>query len=200
MPHRALCRGPLAHGEAEGAAEAGKAPGADVRGWLEPAGDGGCTWVLRWPGGEARVATGHLPKHTLENAVAAAAACYAAGLPVEECAAGIADVEFSHGTGPDGRGGRSLRDRRHLQLPIPRRCARRWTIWCGWRQSAKGRAVAVLGDMLELGPEAERFHEQDGRRRGSGGGLGAVGSGTLVGGDGAGLSGAGGSSMPGAGR
>jgi UDP-N-acetylmuramoyl-tripeptide--D-alanyl-D-alanine ligase len=134
---------------------------ADVRGWLEPAGDCGYAWVLRWPGGETRVATDYLPKHTIENAVAAAAACYAAGLPVGECAAGIVDVQLSHGRGQTVEvSGLCLIDDTYNANPAAVRAALDHLVRLATERN--GRAVAVLGDMLELGPEEERFHEQIG--------------------------------------
>jgi UDP-N-acetylmuramoyl-tripeptide--D-alanyl-D-alanine ligase len=135
--------------------------GADVYGWLEPAGEDGHAWVLRWPEGETRVATGYLPKHTLENAVAAAAACYAAGLPVEQCAAGLADVRLSDGRGQTLEvGGLCVIDDTYNANPAAVCAAVDYLVRLAAARG--GRAVAVLGDMLELGPDAERFHEQTG--------------------------------------
>jgi UDP-N-acetylmuramoyl-tripeptide--D-alanyl-D-alanine ligase len=136
---------------------------ADVQGWLkggereaEP------TLVLRWPGGGAQTATDWLPRHTLENAVAAAAACYAAGLPVEECVAGLADVELSGGRGQVVEaGGLCLIDDTYNANPVAVRAALDELAQLAARR--KGRAVAVLGDMLELGPDQGRFHREAGR-------------------------------------
>jgi UDP-N-acetylmuramoyl-tripeptide--D-alanyl-D-alanine ligase len=144
-----------------GSPDTGAAAGAAVSGWLEPAGDGGYEWVVRWPEGEARVATPCLPGHTLENAVAAAAACYVAGLPVQECVVGIADVQFSDGRGQTTEvGGICVIDDTYNANPAAVRAAVHHLV----RMAADrgGRAVAVLGDMLELGPDEERFHEQSG--------------------------------------
>ena len=50
---------------------------------------------------------------------------------------------------------RQLRaDRRKLQRQPARRCARRSRCWRGRSPAAGGRRIAVLGDMLELGPSA----------------------------------------------
>lgn len=60
---------------------------ADVVGWTEASsGQGGSVFALRWPEGEVRIESKVLPAHAVENSVAAAAACYAAGLPVAVCA------------------------------------------------------------------------------------------------------------------
>ncbi len=137
---------------------------AEVCGWLEPAGDG-CDWVLNWPGGQTRLGVGRLAGHTLLNAVAAAAACYAAGLPVAECAAGIADVELSQGRGQTiEAGGLCLIDDTYNANPAAVRAAVEHLVDLAAKRG--GRAVAVLGDMLELGPEEQRFHEQVGRASG----------------------------------
>jgi UDP-N-acetylmuramoyl-tripeptide--D-alanyl-D-alanine ligase len=145
-----------------GEARPGGASGqGDVRGWLETVGDDEYEWVLRWPGGVTRVATGHLAGHTVENAVAAAAACYAAGLPLQECAAGINDVRFSDGRGQTLQVGTlCLIDDTYNSNPAAVAAAVDHLVLLAAKRG--GRAVAVLGDMLELGPDAEDFHEQAG--------------------------------------
>ena len=139
-----------------------EARGADVRGWLEEGErQGEYILALRWPEGEARVATAYLPKHTVENAVAAAAACYAAGLPVAACAAGIADVRFSEGRGQVLElGSLCLIDDTYNANPAAVRAAVDDLVRLAARRG--GRPVAVLGDMLELGPDSERFHRDAG--------------------------------------
>jgi UDP-N-acetylmuramoyl-tripeptide--D-alanyl-D-alanine ligase len=136
---------------------------AEVRGWLE--GDQGGTerlLVVRWPEGEARLRTGRLPRHTVENTVAAVAACYAAGLPVARCMSGLTEVEFSRGRGQVVEtGGLYVIDDTYNANPVAVRAALDELAQVAARR--KGRAVAVLGDMLELGPEWERFHSEVGR-------------------------------------
>jgi UDP-N-acetylmuramoyl-tripeptide--D-alanyl-D-alanine ligase len=135
---------------------------ADVRGWLEERdGDAGQSWVLQWPEGEVGVETPYMSEHQVENAVAAVAACYAAGLPVKECAEGVVDVEYSSGRGQTCCvGGLFIIDDTYNANPAAVRAALDELA----RTAAKrgGRAVAILGDMLELGPDAERFHEEAG--------------------------------------
>ena len=135
---------------------------AEVHGRLEwTEGEDRAVFVLRWPEGEARVETVPMPMHQVENAVAAAAACYAAGLPVAECAAGIGDVRFSAGRGDiiDVQGLCVVNDTYNAN-PAAVRAALDDLIRLATRRS--GRPVAVLGDMLELGPEEARYHEEVG--------------------------------------
>jgi UDP-N-acetylmuramoyl-tripeptide--D-alanyl-D-alanine ligase len=135
---------------------------AEVRGWLEwPVGAEVAVFVLRWPEGEARIETAPMAAHQVENAVAAAAACYAAGLPVGECAAGIADVRFSAGRGDiiDVQGLCIVNDTYNAN-PAAVRAALDDLMRLAARRT--GRPVAVLGDMLELGPEEARYHEEVG--------------------------------------
>jgi UDP-N-acetylmuramoyl-tripeptide--D-alanyl-D-alanine ligase len=104
-----------------------------------------------------------LPLHGLynvENCLAAAACAWALGLPLDEIAAavrgvrpasmrgvvhqvqGITLVDDSYNSNPDALG-KALESAVHL---------------------AGGRRIAVLGDMLELGPEGPRFHRESGER------------------------------------
>jgi UDP-N-acetylmuramoyl-tripeptide--D-alanyl-D-alanine ligase len=140
--------------------DVGEASGADVRGWLEPSGDDGAyVLALRWPEGQTRVASGYLPDYAVENAVAAGAACYAAGLPVEQCAAGIADTTLSDGRGQILEvGDICVIDDTYNSNPAAGAAAVDRLVRLAAER--KGRAVAVLGDMLELGPETERFHAE----------------------------------------
>ena len=50
---------------------------------------------LRWPEGEVEIEVPFSARHRLENTVAATAACYAAGLPLERCLSGLEAVEFT---------------------------------------------------------------------------------------------------------
>jgi UDP-N-acetylmuramoyl-tripeptide--D-alanyl-D-alanine ligase len=139
----------------------GDAAGADVLGWLDTGDDGRPRLALRWPGGETSVATGYMSAHAVENAVAAAAACYAAGLPVAECVAGLADVELSQGRGQVSEaGGVCVIDDTYNANPAAVRAALDHLVLLASRR--QGRAVAVLGDMLELGPLAEKYHHETG--------------------------------------
>ena len=136
--------------------------GADVHGRLEERqGGGAAELVLRWPEGEARIETPQMSKHQLENAVAAAAACYAACLPVADTAAGVADVRFTGGRGEILEvGGLCIVDDTYNANPAAMRAALDHLARLAAERG--GRAVAVLGDMLELGPGERRFHDETG--------------------------------------
>lgn len=135
---------------------------ADVTGWLEgPAEGEGHLLGLRWPGGEAKVETCRLPGHAVANAVTAAAACYAAGLEVEECARGVTDVRATGGRGDLIRlEGLCVIDDTYNANPAAMRAALDHLVRVA--KESEGRPVAVLGDMLELGPDAERYHQEVG--------------------------------------
>jgi len=135
---------------------------ADVTGTLDVrGGETGCALHLCWPGGEVEIETPAMPEHAVANAVAAAAACYAAGLPVEECAKGIAGARLSAGRGEMLHcGGLWLIDDTYNANPAAVRAALDHLIRAAGARG--GRPVAVLGDMLELGPEAEAYHEEAG--------------------------------------
>jgi UDP-N-acetylmuramoyl-tripeptide--D-alanyl-D-alanine ligase len=135
---------------------------ADVGGSAEPEeGDDVQTLRVRWPGGEARLEIDPIPRHTLQNVVAAAAACYAAGLPLELCLPGFLD------SGPaKGRGemielpGVCLIDDTYNANPAATRVAIDNLVRVAARLG--GRPVAVLGDMRELGPDAAAYHRETG--------------------------------------
>jgi UDP-N-acetylmuramoyl-tripeptide--D-alanyl-D-alanine ligase len=127
----------------------------------EPDGAVGSRFTLEAGGRSAEV---RLPLHGLynvENCVAAAACAWALGLPLDEIAAAVRGVkpasmrgvvhraeqgflliDDSYNSNPDAVG-RALESA--AALPAERR-------------------IAVLGDMLELGPEGPRFHREAGER------------------------------------
>ncbi len=135
---------------------------ADVLGWLEPEdSDRIQTLRIRWPGGEARLEIPAIPRHTLENVVAAAAACYAAGLPVERCLPGFLDSCPSEGRGEViDLPGLCVIDDTYNANPAAVRAAIDNLVRVAARSG--GRPVAVLGDMRELGPEEHIYHRQSG--------------------------------------
>ena len=149
---------PVAHEGEPGVRERGL---ADVSSWLDRNGDGEYEWVVRWPDGEARLPSGYMSVHALKNATAAGAVCFAAGLPMETCLAGIGEVELSHGRGQTTEvGGVCVIDDSYNANPEAVRSAVVDLVRLA--EDRGGRAVAVLGDMLELGSESESFHEQAG--------------------------------------
>lgn len=135
---------------------------AEVHGSLAASGTRtGATLSLRWPEGQVEIETPFASPHRLENTVAAAAACYAAGLPVDQCVPGVADVRFSGSRGDVMRvGGLCLVNDTYNASPAAVRAALDDLVDLAARSS--GRPVAVLGDMLELGPEAGRYHRETG--------------------------------------
>jgi len=147
----------------------GSACAADVRGSLRPAiGGAGHILSLTWPRGQAEIETSYMPRHNVENATAAAAACYAAGLPVAECAEGLPAARLSRGRGDILRlPGLTIIDDTYNANPAAVRAAVDDLVREAGRTG--GRAVAVLGDMLELGPEAERYHREIGEYAGKAG-------------------------------
>ena len=60
---------------------------------------------VAWPEGEVEVEVPFSGRHRLENAVAALAACYAAGLPVAACAEGLPNAVFTPLRGDEYRVG-----------------------------------------------------------------------------------------------
>ncbi len=135
---------------------------ADVVGFLESRGGGsGSVLSLRWPDGNVEMEIPHLPAYALENVVAGIAACYAAGLPVEECAAGIRDVRYSEKRGNVmDLTGLCVIDDTYNANPAAVRAALDNLVRVATARG--GRSVAVLGAMLELGPDAERYHREVG--------------------------------------
>ena len=60
---------------------------------------GGVALAVRWPDSQAEVEIPFASRHRLENAMAAVAACYGAGLAVAECLPGMRDVVFTPARG-----------------------------------------------------------------------------------------------------
>jgi UDP-N-acetylmuramoyl-tripeptide--D-alanyl-D-alanine ligase len=135
---------------------------AEVHGLARAAPGGtGEALLVRWPEGEAEVQLPFRSRHRLENAVAAAAACYAAGLPVERCLVGAAEAQFTGLRGEvQHRGGIWVINDSYNANPAAVRAALDDLVDLSARTG--GRPVAVLGDMLELGREGGRYHREAG--------------------------------------
>jgi UDP-N-acetylmuramoyl-tripeptide--D-alanyl-D-alanine ligase len=93
--------------------------------------------------------------------VAAVAACLGAGLDVKECLPGLRDVAFTPARGDVTAVGPwiVINDTYNANPAAVRAALDDLVDLAGERG---GRPVAVLGDMLELGPEEDRFHEECG--------------------------------------
>jgi len=114
-----------------------------------------------WPEGRVEVEVSFSGRHRLENAVAALAACYAAGLPMAVCAEGLPNAVFTPLRGDEYRvGDVVVVDDSYNANPTATRVALDDLVRRA--REEKGRPVAVLGDMLELGPESRRYHREIG--------------------------------------
>jgi UDP-N-acetylmuramoyl-tripeptide--D-alanyl-D-alanine ligase len=146
-------------------AEAGGVPPLDVAAYDIAPGPGGLgsRFVLA-AGGERQAVT--LALHGLynvENCLAAAAVAAALGVPLPAIAAAAAAARPSAGRGVvhqvSGRHGRAtVIDDSYNSNPDALEKA-----LAGAAQLPAARRLAVLGDMLELGPEAARYHREGGR-------------------------------------
>ncbi len=140
----------------------GTAEDAEVRATeIEPLGAAGTAFTLSWAGERRRV---HVPlpgAHLVSNVLAAAAAALADGLTLDEVAETVAGLRVPTRLRiverPDGT--RILDDAYNAQ-PASMLAA------LNLLETMPGRRLALLGDMLELGPASAEEHERDGRRAG----------------------------------
>lgn len=137
-------------------------PGADVRAEEVAAnGSDGMRFDLRTSSGGRSMTVPLLGRHAVHNALAAAAVGIAAGLDLEAIAAGLAS-----GTGAAHRGELvrlgdvTLFDDSYNAAPASMLAA--LDVLAGLR----GRRIAVLGDMLELGDESDAGHRRVGQAAG----------------------------------
>ncbi len=138
----------------------GENPTADVRVVrVEPSGEFGHRVWLSMMGQELEVELDLPGRHNVENAAAAAAVAWAAGVPADAIAAGLGATRL-----PAGRmaaldlGGIRVLDDSYNANPRSVRAALQ-TLASG---GARGRRIAVLGDMLELGPTGPELHREVG--------------------------------------
>ncbi len=130
-----------------------------------------------------------LPEHTLENAAAAAAACYAAGLPWPSASAGSRDVRFARGRGEVmWLPGLCLIDDTYNANPAAVRAALDDLVRLAAR--AEGPAGGRPGRHAGAGSGGGAVPPGGGRVRGATRGAGALGRGAACAGDGGGFSGA----------
>jgi UDP-N-acetylmuramoyl-tripeptide--D-alanyl-D-alanine ligase len=136
---------------------------ADVRALsVEPARDG--LRVELAAGGErGTLEMGFTQAHNVTNALAAIGAAHALGIPLAALADGARNISFSslRGEEIDLSGGVLIINDCYNANPVSMRAALEHLAQTAARRGAS-RAVAVLGDMRELGGGAERYHEEIG--------------------------------------
>jgi UDP-N-acetylmuramoyl-tripeptide--D-alanyl-D-alanine ligase len=104
-------------------------------------------------------------RHNVTNALAAIGAAHGLGIPLEALTEGAREISFSSLRGEELElaGGVLIINDCYNANPVSMRAALDHLTQVAARRGA-ARAVAVLGEMRELGPEAERYHEEIGRR------------------------------------
>ena len=135
----------------------GLGEGAEVRA-VDLAGDPeGSSFTLRAPEGVAFPVRLSVPGlHQVRNALAAAAAALAVGCGPEEIRAGLAGFGLRRGRGAavEATGGWTVIDDTYNANPASMEAA----LAVLAARSPRGRRIAVLGDMLELGPASGEAH------------------------------------------
>jgi UDP-N-acetylmuramoyl-tripeptide--D-alanyl-D-alanine ligase len=113
---------------------------------------------IHTPAGEATARLSLLGRHNVMNALAASAAALAAGASLADIAAGLATARPVPGRlyPLAGKGGARLIDDSYNANPLSVQAA--IAVLAG----LPGEHLLVLGDMGELGPEAERLHAECG--------------------------------------
>ncbi len=121
---------------------------------------GGSQFVLSTPQGEAQVVLGLPGRHSVSNALAAASLALAAGIALDRVAAGLSRAEPVPGRqiAHTLANGAVLVDDSYNANPGSLAAA------IDALASSGNEAWLVLGDMRELGPEAEALHAQAGLR------------------------------------
>jgi UDP-N-acetylmuramoyl-tripeptide--D-alanyl-D-alanine ligase len=107
---------------------------------------------------------GFTQAHNVTNALAAIAAAHALEIPLEALTEGAGNIVFSSLRGEEIElpGGVLIINDCYNANPVSMRAALEHLSVSAKRRDAS-RSVAVLGEMRELGPDAERYHEEIGR-------------------------------------
>jgi UDP-N-acetylmuramoyl-tripeptide--D-alanyl-D-alanine ligase len=138
----------------------GMHPKADFRAQCESKSQGeGETFLLLAPCGQRQVKLALAGRHNVLNALAAAAACHAAGAGLEDIVAGLEAVSPVSGRLQflPGVGGAGICDDTYNANPLSLKAALEVLV------GLPGTPWLVLGDMGELGPDAQRLHREAGR-------------------------------------
>ena len=137
----------------------GRGAGADVTARGVAAEPDGSRFVLATPAGEAPVRLPLPGAHQVSNFLAAAAIGHAVGVPPAECAAAAEALRPAAHRGEVRRhaSGALLYDDAYNANPASMRAALETLAALPAR-----RRIAVLGDMLELGPDEDRWHREAG--------------------------------------
>ena len=139
----------------------GRSPDADARLIALEAHDGGSSVRATRRGAPSNFALGAPGEHMALNALGALLAAEALGADVALCARALADFRPQKGRGErltlmrDGRPF-TLIDESYNANPASMRAA--LTLLGDAKPGAGGRRIAILGDMLELGPEGANLH------------------------------------------
>ncbi len=143
----------------------GLSPAAEVRAAeVESHGLAGTTFTLQAPWGERRLRSGTPGRHLVPHALAAAAVAERLGVPMDELAAALeAGSRAPHRMEIlAGSGGATVVDDTYNASPVSVAAALEFL--AETPIPAGRRRIAVLGDMLELGPDEERLHREIGAR------------------------------------
>jgi UDP-N-acetylmuramoyl-tripeptide--D-alanyl-D-alanine ligase len=141
----------------------GLGPDADVRASaMTSRGVEGTEFLLIAPWGQTQVRSGTPGRHLVPHALAAAAVAHRFGLPLDEVAEALASgSRAEHRMAVlEAAGGATLIDDTYNASPISVRGAVEFL--AETPVAAGRRRLAVLGDMLELGPDEERLHREVG--------------------------------------
>ncbi len=121
----------------------------------------GTEFTLHAPWGERRMRSGTPGRHLVPHALAAAAVAEHFALPLDEVAAALAAGSHAPHRMAVGEtaSGATLVDDTYNASPVSVHAA---LVFLAETPTPRGRRLAVLGDMLELGPDEERLHREIG--------------------------------------